>query len=136
MRDHAPSTTSGDQFTRTKFAWLMQVAADNKLSSVAVRVAIRLVQYLNRETLEAFPSQARLAQDVGASERGVRKGLDQLVKHRHLSARRGGVRTVNRYCLTLHTTGTIIPEADAPNRNNRSSQSGTVVPPEPTKRNQ
>jgi hypothetical protein len=46
------------------------------------------------------------------------------------------VRTVNRYCLSLHTTGTIIPEADAPNRNNRSSQSGTVVPPEPTKRNQ
>ena len=47
-----------DAFTRPKFEWLNQVTADGKLS-FAMRVAIRLVQYLNRSTLEASPSQAR-----------------------------------------------------------------------------
>jgi helix-turn-helix protein len=131
MSAHPSNAAGGDHFTRAKFAWLTQVAADNTLSGVAVRVAIRLVEHLNRETFEAFPSQARLAQDVGASVRGVGKGIDQLVKRGHLVTRRGSVRTVNRYRLILRATGTIVPDAEAPGRNNRASQTGTVVPLRP-----
>ena len=80
-----------DDFTRERFMWLEQVAADRELSRLALHVAFALSGYVNRETGEAWPSQSRLADDCGLTRNGLRNAIDalRLRGHLHVAAGQG-----------------------------------------------
>jgi hypothetical protein len=87
----------GDDFTRLKFVWLEQVARDSGLPPFATRVAAVLLRYFNRERGCAYPSIARLALDLDASERSIQRALRDMTP-RHLTVVIGGGRsTTNQY---------------------------------------
>jgi hypothetical protein len=50
-----------DDFTRRRFAWLDQVAADPKVSPAGFVLAYRIAKFFNRDTGEAWPAQPTLA---------------------------------------------------------------------------
>jgi hypothetical protein len=83
-------TERADDFTRRKFAWLDQVAADLSISPTAFRLAFILAsRFLNRGTGDGWPSQETLGQLVGITPRGIRKLVDQLISRGHLAVIRG-----------------------------------------------
>ena len=53
-----------------------------------IYVAIR--RYMNRSTLEAFPSYAAITKDTGAAAKTIRKCVDNLVRANYLQTRREG----------------------------------------------
>lgn len=83
---------SGDDFTRTKFAWLDQVANDPEVSAIAFKLAYRIATHLNRKTRVAWPSQVALAAGCGLVDRSVRRLLVALQVRGHLSIKPGGGR--------------------------------------------
>jgi hypothetical protein len=61
-------------FTRFKFEWLDQVAADRKVSALAFKLAYRLAStFLNRHSGTAWPTQQTLAAALGVTPRAIRK---------------------------------------------------------------
>ncbi len=56
-----------------------RIVSDSGLSRAAIVVAWRLVNHINDETGECFPSVERLAGQLNINERTVRRGVDQLV---------------------------------------------------------
>ncbi len=56
-----------------------RIVSDPGLSRAAIVVAWRLVNHINDETGECFPSVERLAGQLNINERTVRRGVDQLV---------------------------------------------------------
>ena len=57
-------------------------------SDKLIYLAIR--RYMNKETMECFPSYARITQDVGAAEKTIKKCVDNLVREGYLETRRSG----------------------------------------------
>ena len=134
------SRGGADAHTRDRLRWLDQVMADRDLTPFAFSVAYVVASHVSRETGDAWPSQARIAEVVRSTERGVRKAIDQLVDFGHLhttapNGRKGG----NRYRLVLlaptsfdrnggsdedkfHRNGGSVDEAN--NRNGGSYESG------------
>lgn len=53
-----------------------------------IYVAIR--RYMNRQTMEAFPSYAIITKDTGAAAKTIKKCVDNLVKENYLQTRREG----------------------------------------------
>ena len=53
-----------------------------------IYVAIR--RYMNRKTMEAFPSYAIITKDTGAAAKTIKKCVDNLVKENYLQTRREG----------------------------------------------
>jgi hypothetical protein len=76
-----------DDFTKTKFAWLLQIASDPSLSGSTPRLAIYIAcKFLSRKTQTAWPGQYVLAELLGIRTReGVRRCIDQLVAGGHLA---------------------------------------------------
>jgi hypothetical protein len=56
-----------------------RIVSDSGLSRAAIAVAWRLVNHINDETGECFPSVERLAAHLDINERTVRRGVDQLI---------------------------------------------------------
>lgn len=57
---------------------------DLQVSPGAARLARIVFSYLNRASRKAWPSQGRLALDLGCSERTIRNQLDELEKRGHI----------------------------------------------------
>jgi hypothetical protein len=74
-----------DDFTRRRFQWLDQVAADPAVTAAGFVLAYRIAKHLNRGTGDAWPSQATLAAEARMTVRGVRGLSDQLEAGGHLS---------------------------------------------------
>lgn len=53
-----------------------------------IYIAIR--RYMNKSTLEAFPSYATITKDTGAAAKTIKKCVDNLVKESYLQTRREG----------------------------------------------
>jgi DNA-binding transcriptional regulator YhcF (GntR family) len=53
-----------------------------------IYIAIR--RYMNKSTLEAFPSYATITKDTGAAAKTIKKCVDNLVKENYLQTRREG----------------------------------------------
>lgn len=140
---------------REKWSWLQAVAADKTLSNGAVRLAVVLCDYINRVTGKGWPSQTKLGERIGAVERAVRNYTKELVEAGYLVADRrpGRPSNSNSYELRIpaqpfrfssrdslplfdQETGTGVPVGKPEtgkklhgNRNNRSEETGTGVPP-------
>lgn len=86
-----------DRFTADKLAWLAQVQDDADLSATAFGVAFSIGRHLNRETGDAWPSQATLGRMGGVSDRQVRTLLKMLAAQGHIKVETGGFHWPDRY---------------------------------------
>jgi biotin operon repressor len=97
---------SGDDFTLIRFNWLDRVRADHSLSPLAFHVAYAIGTYINRDTLDAWPSQERLASDCGISVSGVKKLIVALRNAGHVAIASGqGRRNTSRYRWLISEKG-------------------------------
>jgi len=137
------SKSRAASYSETKQNWAEQVASDTCLPTISLRIALAWPKWLNRETLIAWPAQSTIADLLGATERTVRRGMQQLEQNGHLecvSTYRGG-RDSNRYRIVLQ--GRVIdPEiyetgqdrlgrpdkADRGDRTEVTGQTGSQVP--------
>lgn len=66
-----------------------------------IYVAIR--RYMNKQTMEAFPSYATITKDTGAAAKTIKKCVDNLVKENYLKIRREGRKLIytfnNKKCF-------------------------------------
>src|SRR5688500_9523953 len=86
------------------FAWLRQVEADKAILHSAFRLAFIISQKINKRSGKAWPTQETLANAVGASDRMVRKLVEQLVSQGHLEVTgSGGFRKANSYQMVIKT---------------------------------
>lgn len=129
-----------DRFTADKLAWLEQVQDDAALSATAFAVAFGIARHLNRETGDAWPSQATLGEMAGVSDRQIRKLLKLLQCQGHLDIQTGGFHRPDRYRPILRDrnsssshdrnhSSALTPQ----DRNSSSRETGTPVPPNPLK---
>jgi DNA-binding transcriptional regulator YhcF (GntR family) len=143
-----------DTFTKDKFEWLDQVAADVRLPGTAFKLAYLISQNINRQSGNAWPSIATLANRLGTNEKTVRRLTDELCEAGHLEKKRGGDGKPNVYRLVVsdrtkmstqneirpdiyvHTetvseiqTGHLCPS----DRTFMTLQSGHICPPNPLK---
>lgn len=127
-----------DRFTADKLAWLEQVQDDGELSATVFAVAFGIARHLNRETGDAWPSQATLGEMAGVSDRQVRKLLKILHTQGHLDIQTGGFHRPDRYRPILkdrnsssshdrNHSSALTPQ----DRNSSSRETGTPVPPNP-----
>jgi len=76
---------SAKDLTRAKFAWLNQLARDNRLPGAAMRVGVVLIdQYLNSASIQAWPGIEKIAADVNISASSVRRAVHGLEKCGHV----------------------------------------------------
>jgi hypothetical protein len=73
-----------DDFTRKRFQWLDQVAADPAVTAAGFVLAYRIAKFFNRETGDAWPAQPTLAAAMRMDTRSVRRLCDQLEAAGHL----------------------------------------------------
>jgi hypothetical protein len=73
-----------DDFTRKRFEWLDQVAADPAVTAAGFLLAYRIAKFFNRDTGEAWPAQPTLAAAMRMDIRSVRRLCDQLEAAGHL----------------------------------------------------
>jgi hypothetical protein len=107
-----PAPERNDEQTGSGF-WFVQVpialVRNSELSHTALRVYAALASYANSEKT-AWPGQARLATDIGVSERTIRFRLKELEDAGHIVIKRRGRRKTNLYFLPglpdrKHTSG-------------------------------
>lgn len=121
--------------------WLKQIALHAALTPFAVRVAVRLLNYVNRERREAWPTAETLANDLGATKTGIHKALASLEREGFLSvSHRRGRHVSNLYRPILpdekRTTAVVLFDAEKDNRQRQKGQPPfpkrtTVVAAEP-----
>lgn len=98
-----------DAHTSRRFDWLKAIAADGRLHSSAVRVAIVIADHINRQSGEAFPSIKTIATKSATPERTVERAVADLCKAGFLEKRRGGFGKSNRYSIAGADLGADIP---------------------------
>lgn len=64
-------------------------------SDKLIYLAIR--RYMNKETMECFPSYARITQDIGAAAKTIKKCVDNLVREGYLETRRSGKKIIYKF---------------------------------------
>jgi DNA-binding transcriptional regulator YhcF (GntR family) len=83
---------------KQKFAWIELILIDQEITHLAFRVAVLISKYLNLTSGDAWPSQSRLAADLGVTTRGIQKALDALVAAGYLAVEVSKGRSLtNRY---------------------------------------
>lgn len=101
---------SGDTFTRDRFSWLEALAADWRLHSSAIRVAIVISSHLNRGSGEAWPSIKTIGESSSMPERTVKRAITALCQAGYLEKRRGGFGKSNRYAMSCNCAPETKPE--------------------------
>ena len=81
----------------TKFEMLDAVADDARVSPGAFRLFYVLVtRFLNKRTVEAWPSQATLAGILNVGEKQIGRLIGELKEAGYLASKRGGSGKANR----------------------------------------
>ncbi|MDG4898055.1 helix-turn-helix domain-containing protein [Mesorhizobium sp. WSM4976] len=88
---------SNRTFASQKFELLDAISMDPRVTASEFRVAFRLMQHANAETGAIFPSQDRLASQIGMKERTVRFCIKELVGKGWLKSSRPNRRIANFY---------------------------------------
>lgn len=92
-----PGADDNATFTSQKLDLLDAISMDPRVTAGEFRVAFRLLQHANSETGAIFPSQDRLASQIGMKERTVRACIDGLVRKGWLHKERPNRRVPNFY---------------------------------------
>ncbi len=88
---------SQPSFSVIKLRWMDQMACDPALSRGALRVGVRICNYINHKSGDAFPSRPTLAADLATSERAISYAIEELAGAGHLTISRPSRRGVNHY---------------------------------------
>jgi hypothetical protein len=97
----------GDQaeftFTRLLFVWLEQVEGDSELPASAFKVAFRVGQRFDRDTLACFPGLQHIADKTKLRKETVSDGIARLAARGHLAVTPGskGRGHSNRYEMII-----------------------------------
>ena len=92
-----------DGFYGRRHRWLLAVGRDRRLGPHTACVALEIADHARPSSVHPFPSQQRLANALGLTERTIRRLVRELVKFGYLHVVTGkGRRQVNRYRLTLN----------------------------------
>ena len=97
------------------------IVADHELSRGALAVAWRLVNHINDETGECFPSVERVAGQLNINERTVRRGVDQLVEAGWFTKKRRG-RGGTQYFANYGNWAEVSAFSDGENRTGMSGK--------------
>jgi hypothetical protein len=87
---------SARAFITWKLGWLHSLMAGVQ-GHREFRVAVCLLQFANRNSKAIFPAQARIAAELGCSERAVKRAIANLVTEGWLEARRPNRHLPNAY---------------------------------------
>lgn len=60
-----------------------------------IYVAIR--RYMNKQTMEAYPSYATITKDTGAAAKTIKKCVDRLIEEKYLETRKDGRRIIYKF---------------------------------------
>lgn len=60
-----------------------------------IYVAIR--RYMNKQTMEAYPSYATITKDTGAAAKTIKKCVDRLIEEKYLKTRKDGRRIIYKF---------------------------------------
>ncbi len=91
-----------DDFTKNRFVWITQVAADRELPGSSYRVAIILLSFFNRKLGAAWPTIATVSGLLNCTDNCARGALHALRRRGHLEIEEGGGRGgSNRYRFIL-----------------------------------
>ena len=96
-----------------------------KLSTGARLVAVAVLEFVNRKSGCCFASEAKIAEECGFTERGVRRAIAELRDAGWLRVVRRGVKLSNLIYPTLPVTGT----NEQSDRHQTVEVTGTTVPP-------
>ncbi len=114
-----------------------RIVSDHELSRAAIAVAWRLVNHINDETGECFPSVERLAGQLNINERTVRRGVDQLVDAGWFTKKRRG-RGGTQYYANYENRAGVSGKDGEKNRTESSANADkavqrnrTILPSEP-----
>jgi DNA-binding transcriptional MocR family regulator len=121
-----------------KLVFIEGMARDASLSGLPLRVGIELMYRLNIETGDCWPSITRLANDLGASRRGISKAITNLLARGYFTRQGGGPTKPTHYrpCWKVANHSSLGSEPQFSGVANHSSQE--VANPgsqEPVKRN-
>ena len=108
MKRHVSDGRSNQAFATWKFELLDAISMDPRVTSTQFRVAFRLVQHANAETLAIFPSQERIASQIGITERAVRAAVAGLVAKGWLMVCRLNRRLPNSYRFDTRNVNAIL----------------------------
>lgn len=99
---------SNQSFTSWKFDLLDAISMDPRVTSTEFRVAFRLAQHANVATRSIFPSQERIASQIGMKERAVRAAIGGLVAKGWLTKARHNRRLPNTYRFDTRNVNAIL----------------------------
>ena len=97
---------AADPITRYGFTQVPNVILKNASLSFGAKVAYAMFLSYAWQKASAFPGQARLAEDMGISERQVRRFVNELKEAKYLSVERRGLGKTNIYNLYLTVENT------------------------------
>jgi DNA-binding transcriptional MocR family regulator len=115
-------------FTSRKLEILDAISMDPRVTAAEFRVAYRLIQHQNAETGAIFPSQDRLASQIGVKERTVRANIAGLVKKGWLDVNRRNMRTANLYAFKDKHVNEILDRQITLNETRKAERVGLARP--------
>lgn len=69
----------------------LSLSPGDKLIYLAIR------RYMNKESMEAFPSYARITKDTGAAAKTIKKSVDRLINEGYLETRKEGKKIIYKF---------------------------------------
>ena len=115
-------------FTSWKLDLLDAMSMDPRVTGSEFRVAFRLLQHANSETLAIFPSQDRIASQTGMKERTVRACVAGIVKKGWLHKSRSNRRVSNSYRFDTKHVNAILDRQIILNEARREERIGRSKP--------
>ena len=100
--------TPNQSFASWKLDLVDAISMDPRVTSTEFRVAYRLLQHANAETMAIFPAQGRIASQIGAKERTVRAAVRGLVAKGWLTVSRFNRRLPNLYRFETRNVNAIL----------------------------
>jgi hypothetical protein len=97
-----------ESFTSNKLDVMDAISMDPRVSHGEFRVAFRLLQHANAKTGRIFPSQERIANQIGVKVRQVREYIAGLVEKGWLRATRPNRQLPNQYAFDLKHVNAIL----------------------------
>lgn len=88
-----------DAATRLGWTGVPNFILRSNLVSAGAKLVYTMLLYYAREEDECFPGQERLAQDIGATDRSVRKWLSELEQAKFISSKQRGQGRTNIYTI-------------------------------------
>lgn len=119
-------------FTSEKFDVLDAISMDPRVTSSEFRVAYRLIQHANAETGAIFPSQERIASQVGLAEETVRKCIAGLARKEWMEVLRPNKRLPNMYRFSRKHVNAILDRQAMLNETRKEERKLRAVPAQGT----